>query len=675
MQTFKLAENKRHFLHSPVVHALFIALAAFLAYSNSFNVPFSFDDTVNIVDNPYVRDIRLLIEPLEHHPWKLPYERRYIGFLTFALNYKFHGFQITGYHIVNFVVHLSNALLVYLFVFYTFRTPSLRSSALKDDASVIAFFSGLLFVVHPLQTQAVTYIVQRLTSLATLFYLLSVVLYIKGRLTLRNADHAHRFLKPLLYVASVLSAVFGMRTKEITFTLPFIIMLYEFLFFEGSLKKRVLYLIPIIMTGLIIPLSLINIHKPAGAVISNIGKVTRVQTDLLRWDYLVTQFRVIVTYLRLMIFPVSQNVDYDYPSYHSLFAPPVFLSFLLLLSIAGIGTYLLCRYRKESPHIRIISFGIFWFFITLSVESSIIPIVDVIYEHRVYLPSIGVFTALTSALYWLVHTYRERWKNIEKTVAGLLVCIGVIFAGVTYARNEVWQDNIRLWEDTVKKSPAKARPYYNLGKAFEDKGLYDKALEQFNIALRLKPDYGTSYYHVGNAYFYKGFIDKAIEQYQIALKLMPDNVNLHYNLGNAYLQKGLFDKAIEEYSIAIKIKPEYAGAYNNMGNAYLQKGLLDKAIEYYQTALRLLPDNAEAYGNLGNAYLNKGLTDKAVEYYLAALRLIPYDADAHFNLGLAYLKKRENSNALKEFQTALRLNPALKEAGDFIDSISQSGRK
>jgi len=537
-------ETSLRFLQSPVFHFLCIAFIAFLSYSNSFHVPFSFDDAKNIVESPYVRDIGLITEPLKHYSGTLPYGSRYIGYLTFALNYKFHGFHVTGFHMVNLLIHLFNALLVYLFVLYTFRTPFLNRSALKDRAGMIAFFSGLLFVSHPLQTQAVTYIVQRLASLAGLFYLLSVVLYIKWRLILQDTDTgerntvkknwAHNVLKALLYMASVLSAVFAMKTKEIAFTLPFMIILYEFLFFHGPLRKRVKYLVPIMTTVLIIPLGLIKAHKTAGTVFSHIDNVARMQTDLPRWDYLVTQFRVIVTYIRLLIFPANQNIDYDYPTYHSLLTPQVFLSFMLLLFIGGIGIYLLYRYRNTSPQARIISFGIFWFFITLSVESSIVPIVDVIFEHRLYLPSMGVFISVIVAIYWISNKFKVRWKNTEKITAILLVSIILIFSGATYARNEVWQNNIRLWEDTVSKSPAKARPYYNLGKAFEDKGLYDKALEQFYIALKLNPDDGTSYYHVGNAYLYKGLFDKAIEQYQVALKFMPDNAISHFNLGNAY---------------------------------------------------------------------------------------------------------------------------------------------
>jgi protein O-mannosyl-transferase len=684
-QSFKPAGNKRRFLHNPVVHILFIALVAFLAYSNSFHVPFSFDDVINIVENPDIRDGRLLTGPLKQYHEKLRYETRYIGFFTFALNYKFHGLQVAGYHIVNFVIHLFNALLVYLFVLYTFRTPFLNKSALKDYAGFIAFFSALLFAVHPLNTQAVTYIVQRLTSLAAFFYLLSVVFYIKWRLMQKDADYSEpdtgdkkgalHFIRLLLYSASVLSAVLAMKTKEMSFTLPFMIMLYEFFFFDGSIRKRLLHLTPLILTGLIIPFSVINAGNRSGAVFSNIEGAARLQTEISRWDYLFTQFRVVMTYLRLLIFPAKQNFDYDYPVYHSFFEPAVFLSFLFLLSICGTGIYLWLRYRNKSPYTRIISFGIFWFFIALSVESSLLPIADVIFEHRMYLPSIGIFMALTAALYGVVHAYRDGWKNMEMTVAGILLCICVIFAGATHARNDVWRDNVSLWEDVVKKSPAKARVNYNLGMAYEDKGLYDKALEQFYIALKINPNDGKSYYHLGSVYLNKGLFDKAIEQYRIALKLMPDNASFHYNLGTAYLYKGLYDRSIEEYNIALKLKPDYASAYNNMGNAYMQKGLFDKAVECYRTALKLLPDYADAYGNLGNAYLHEGLADKAIEQYQAALRLMPNNADAHFNLGLAYLKNRENGVALNEFQTALRLNPALKEAEDYINSISGAGNK
>ena len=368
----------------------------------------------------------------------------------------------------------------------------------------------------------------------------------------------------ILYLCSLLSAILAMKTKEIAFTLPFVIALYEFMFFKEKFKKRILYLAPILLTMLIIPLSLIDMNRPLGEILGGIDESTRkiIATEVSttsRWDYLFTQFRVIVTYIRLIFLPINQNLDYDYPIYRSLFTPSVFLSFLLLLSIFGLGIYLLYRSRFTAcpalrseagvhssptpnselltPNSRLVSFGIFWFFITLSVESSIIPIADVIFEHRLYLPSIGAIIAITS-LVFTVHSswFRayKRWNAIAIVLFGLIT---VVFAGAAYQRNTVWQNEVSLWEDIVRKSPNKARGHNNLGAAYGSKGLTDKAIEHFQIALRLKPDLAE----------------------------------VHNNLGNAYVEKGMLNEAIQAYRRALWLKPDYAEAYNNLGVAYDKK--------------------------------------------------------------------------------------------------------
>ncbi|HAM51632.1 MAG TPA: hypothetical protein DCP92_13465 [Nitrospiraceae bacterium] len=370
---------KPDFLHKPVVHILLIAILGLIVYSNSFRVPFQFDDLPNIKDNPIIKDFQYFVEPSSAKALPLydDLKSRFIGHLTFALNCKMHGLNVTGYHIVNLLIHIINALLVYWIVILTFRTPALKPSHnnYQRFADLIALFSALLFVSHPVQTQAVTYIVQRFASPATLFYLLSIASYIRSRLS------TERHTRFIFYIISFISAFLAMKTKEIAFTLPVMITIYEIMFFEGKLTKRILYLIPLLLTMAIIPFTLLSLDKPVGSLISDVSEATRVETTVSRMDYLFTEFRVIVTYIRLLFLPIGQNLDYDYPIYRSFFDSRVFLSLLVLTSIISFGIYILCRYRRSAPHIKLISFGIFWFFIALSIESSIIPIVDVIFEH------------------------------------------------------------------------------------------------------------------------------------------------------------------------------------------------------------------------------------------------------------------------------------------------------
>jgi hypothetical protein len=342
--------KKNHFLFcfTPVktIGLLFlIAIVGLISYSNSFIVPFQFDDIYNIAENPVVRDLDNFTSSLSGYNQN---PRRFVGYFTFALNYAAGGTDVRGYHIVNLIIHIVNGCLLYLLVILTFRTPCFASwkahsssgaSPVTDYGSrFIALFTALFFVSHPVQTQAVTYIVQRLTSLATFFYLLSVVLYAWGRIAgvERSGGRA-----VLLYVLSVLSAVLAMKTKEIAFTLPLAVVLYEWTFFQAPWRKRLLILLPVVLTLIIVPLSVMGTDKPLGEVLSDLSEKSRVQTDIPRWDYLVTQMRVITTYIRLIFLPVNQNLDYDYPVYRSLFDPPVLTSFLFLVVVAGFGVYLL----------------------------------------------------------------------------------------------------------------------------------------------------------------------------------------------------------------------------------------------------------------------------------------------------------------------------------------------
>lgn len=605
-------------------HIGLLIIVGFIAYCNTYNVPFHFDDA-NIIENPLIKDPNPFLDCGK--AFSLPderllcsgFQRRYTGCVTFVINYWLHWTNVTGYHIINLAIHLINALLVYLLVLMTFRAPFLENSKLKDRAVPIGLFSALLFVSHPIQTQAVTYIVQRFTSLATMFYLLSLVLYIKARLIKQDAGYKMQgagykeqnqeekqrnlnFKLIFFYLMSLISAILAMKTKEISFTLPVMIVLYEFTFFKGDIKRRMLYLVPVLLTGMIIPVSLLGTDQLLGNLLTDVWKVTRIDTEISRWEYLFTEFSVIVTYIRLILFPVNQNLDYDFPLYHSLFTPEVFLSFMFLLLLSISGIYLLCRYRNTSPHARLISFGIFWFFITLSVESSFIPIVDVIFEHRVYLPSAGVFIAIITTLFWVADKLKGKWKAAEKAVVATLTLIVVVLTGATYARNTVWQDDIRLWEDVVSKSPNKIRANYNLAHAYQDRKQYNKAVEMYNKVLTLDLKYFEAYNNLANIFVDLGQHDKAIEYLNSAIEINPNSDLIYYNRGRAHFAGNLHDKAIEDFTRSIAINPNIVRYYIDRGRAYSLNGQFDSAIRDFTLAININPNNPKAYAFRGLAY-------------------------------------------------------------------------
>jgi len=738
--------GNKSLLRIQLVHIFLIAALGFLVYSNTFHSSFHWDDSPQIADNPVITSLENFTSNTRGYDFN---PRRFMGYLTFALNYYVGGGSVIGYHVVNLGIHLINAFLVYFLVLLTFKTPAMRQSASATGPPpfLIALFSALLFVSHPLQTEAVTYIVQRLASLATLFYLLSILMYIRGRLKLQGAEgeepgedssrSRHVFSSMLYALLSLLFAVLAMKTKETAFTLPIMIVLYEFTFFKTSPGKKLLFLLPVLLTLLIIPLSVLHSGRPLGELLSDVTHQTRVQTSMSRWDYLMTEMSVIATYIRLMFLPVNQNLDYNYPRYHSLFTPHVLLSFLFLAAVLGLGAYLLYKstghgaqgtgQEAESEdrnagaknevgsigepdpsascalpyarYYRLISFGIFWFFIALLVESSIIPIVDVIFEHRFYLPSAGLFIGITAGAFVVADRLQK-----EKVLIAALVLILLAFSGITYARNTVWKSETSLWEDTVSKSPGKARPHSNLGYYYMEDGHLVKAEKELLAALRLKPDYVEARTSLGNVYLMQGRRDDALRELKTALKLNPNYTEAHIDLGNLYAAEGRMDDALGEYKAVLKLKPDHVEAHISLGNVYLMKGLKGEALRAYQTALKLSPDDFQAHNNLGNLYFMEDRLDDAVKEYRIALKLNPgavrtrrnlmtvyrkqgrlgetakeqqgispkaesNPAEEHMDLGNTYYRKGRLEEAIKEYREFLKLNPDSAEAHNSLGNV------
>jgi len=623
----------------PRVVLLALSVLATLIYFNTLTSSFHFDDVIRIVNNPKIKHLSNLLDMSDS---------RYIGYLSLALNYHFGRLNVFGYHLVNLLIHIANGFLVYLLVQLLFKTPRMLSShsdqgilpRMSSRASWIAFATALLFVAHPIQTQAVTYIVQRLASLATLFYLLTVVLYLKWRLS-----PSHIKYRSWLFIGALVSTVLAMKTKEITFTLPFMLLLIETVFFGFPTRKRWLPLIPFLIILPIIPLSIPE-HETSG--------FARVTDEISRLDYLTTQFRVIVTYLRLLVFPVNQNLEYEYPLYHSLFTPEVFLSFLFLFTLFSLSIYLLFSRRFRSVLFPLTGFGLLWFFLTLSIESSIIPLGRVIFEHRLYLPSVGFFMAVSA----LIIGGLNRRRVLGGLTVGLMI---LVFSIATYQRNLIWQSELTLWRDVVEKSPNKATGHLNLGQAYMLEKNLDEAIQHFNTALSLKPDSHVAHSNLGLAYQKQGRIEDADRSYRRALSFNPDFTKAYNNLGLVYQEQGKIPEAFQSFQNALNLNPNDGRAHNNLGALYKKLGRHEEAFLEFKKAVNLNPDDAEAHNNLGIAYKKMGRLEQAIQQYRTALILYPDYAEVHSNLGNAFKEQGRFPEALKEYHNALILNPDYAE--------------
>lgn len=650
---FGVNENQqnRGFWQSRFLHLVLIVLVGVMAYSNTLIAPFYFDDVNVIVGSPIVKDLSYFYSPSKLNSIYSDYKEnllilmnsRPFGYLTFALNYKINGLNVFGYHVVNIVIHLANGILIYLL------TRQLLPSQQKSN-SFIGLLAGMLFASHPLATQSVTYIVQRFTSLATMFYLFSLLMYLKFK------DSNGRRSSIAYYSLAMISASLGMLTKEITFTLPIMVTLAEMVFYKSDAKQRIKNLAPFIGLALLFVLLLFGCGADA----------FRGQSSMSRLEYFFTQLRVMATYLRLLIFPINQAFLYDYPANKTFFSLPVMLSALLHALLIASSIYLVFRSRAEW---RIAGFGILWFYITSLVESSILPINDVIFEHRTYLPYAGLFIAFASVMSII-------YKRLK---AGLLVFIPIafsvalvlVFGVATYERNALWRNEIRFWEDNQEKSPGLAGVHYQLGVAYASRRDFDKAIGHFQIALEINPNYHDARVELANSYIDLRSYDSALQQLNEALRIKQNSSTAFLNIGIIYIHQRRFEQSIGYLKKALEIAPQSAGANLRLGTAYYNLKQHGNALAYLQKAVQSRPDDQEAHNYLGMVYINMGNAVKAIEHFRTASMLSPSYVAPHMNLGYIYISTGDFETAMKEFETVLKINPNNAEASQYLKYLKR----
>jgi len=585
-----------------------ISLVGSLAYSNSFGVPFLYDDITSIVGNRAIHDLSAFLhgEGVRYNP------RRFITYLSLAINYRLGGLDVTGYHVFNLAVHLATAVTVYLFALVTLRTPRLVSSRLARNVGWVALLSSLLFVAHPFQTEAVTYVVQRTTSLAAFFYLLCLLLYAVAR------SKESRLPAVLLFAGSLVSALLAMLCKEIAATLPLAVLLYEVSFFTSSWRSRLRLLLPLSVLLSVVPLALLSSGRPAGELLSVADRMTRETALISRTQYLLTQFKVIAAYLRQLFVPYGQNIDHDIPLATGFLTADVFPSFLLLVALLAFAVWLY-RGSKENgtrdAAWRLVGFGIFWFFLTLLVESSLIPIRDVMNEHRLYLPSVGIALAVSAGL---VLALGSRPRVLFAVGSLMVVALG--FA--TWQRNVLWQSELTLWADAVRKSPNKARPLHNYAKTLSEAGEHGKAILHYQMAIRRGLASPDTLVNLAAEYEQIGQPHRAIEYYRLALTGDPANVTALTRMAIVLLQRP--ESAAEGLSLlqqAVQVAPDNANLHFNLGVALEAQGKIPDAKEHYLRAVSLDPGYVKAHYSLALLYHKEGRTDLAEEHFRMAQQL------------------------------------------------------
>ena len=623
---------------SKLIHFAIIVVLGVLIYVNTLDVPFYLDDYRELAASPLIKSFSYLFRHIAAGGIGGLISRNF-GYLTFAFNYQIGDLNVVGYHLVNIAIHLMAALALYSFVCLTLRTPFFSDNqgyeTVENRVGYIALATALLFVAHPLQTQAVTYIVQRFASLAALLYLASMNCYVRARLNMNKPE------KPLplicaWFVAAIVAALLAFMSKQNTVTLPLMIILYEFMFFTKDLKKKAAVLCiccAVAVAGMAI--LFVAAGKPAGELLAGLDRATTAEPGFSRLDYLATQLRVLVTYLRLLIFPVGQQLDYYFPLYTSFLNRDVLMSAILLSALFAGALYCMvlsrrkeCRYGDASPLFRLTAFGIFWFFVALSVESSIIPITDVIVEHRMYLPSAGIFMAVTACVSLFGGTGRlgAGWPRTSVLAGTALVVL--ILGVMAVARNQVWRDDVGFWEDNASRSPLNARVLNNLAQAKLARRDLRGAEQAFLKALALNAYEAETLVNLGQLYFKWNRLDEAQEQYRRALSVNPDMAQAHMGLGSVYARQLRTDNALQEFSRALELDPDLADAYNDIGLMYVRQRKIKEAVESYNNAIEHNPDSSAAYVNRGLVFLGIGRRSEAITDFRRALAIDPGNATA-----------------------------------------------
>ncbi len=582
---------------------LVLVLAGIAVYATSFDGAFVFDDNRHIIDNPRIRTVV--------PPWTAMSGRRPILDLTLAANYAAGKLETRGYHAVNLTIHILAAMTLFGVVRRTLLRPLCRKRYVTA-APWIALATSLIWLVHPLQTQAVTYIVQRGEALMGLFYLLTLYCVIRG------ADSPRR---AAWYAAAVASCALGMGSKAVMITAPFVLLLFDWVFITGSvrdaLRRRwILYLC--LIGTLAVPVAsgvmrgVLNTNPTAGVTVGFAFK------DITPIQYLATQFGVLTHYLRLSVVPYPLCLDHDWPIARVAGDIVPFAIFIGALLIGTAWAFV----RKPW-----LGFAGAWFFIILAPTSSIVPIRDPAFEHRMYLPLATVVALTVLAAHWLLcyastrFNWRARNSAVVATVLALVVTTALGYG--TAVRNRAYESKLIMWEDVLTKRPNNARAHNAIGAVLVGLGRQDDAITHYREAVRIHPIYYDAFYNLGTGLLRQRKASEAADALGEAVRLNPRHVLARLNLAHALAQLKRQDEAVEQCRAAIEVDASNFRPHYTLGEMLSQQSHWADAVEAYRACVGLNPRFVPAHYKMGRCLLRAGRPDEAVEQLRKVLVLDP----------------------------------------------------
>ncbi|HUI66968.1 MAG TPA: tetratricopeptide repeat protein [Nitrospirota bacterium] len=558
---------------------MIVIAISFAVYGNALRNGFVYDDIPQVVQNPWIREIRFVPEIFSTNVWAFQGTStnyyRPLMHMSFMLSYYLFGLTPWGFHLVNILLHAGVTVLVFLIssrLFWTANPPSFFVSRF------LPFIAAVLFAVHPIHTEVVAW-VGGVTDLSfSLFFLLALYLYILS--TDRGAHQKG------LYLLSVASFFLATLYKEPALTFPLILAAYDYTCSRDALRpfeylKRYSGYLGAATVYFILRVNALGRFAPV-----------RRYGELSAYEYLINALSLFRQYLGKLLLPTHLNAYHVFLPISSILERNGLLSLAITMIFAGT---ILLAFKKSRPA-----------FFALALV--LVPLLPALYipgagentfaERYLYLPSFG-FVLLVALLAGRIVLRKPRWSV---PLAAALALIAALYSFGTVQRNGVWKDDEHLWRDVVQHSPDSAVPHYNLACALNAQGRIDEAIGEYQAAIKIRPAV-VAYTSLGAAYQSKGLINEAIEQYQLAVRLEPGDVDAHTFLAAAYGESGALDKAIEHYRIVVQLKPDSANAQYGLGRAYLEKGQPAEAIPYLESAVRLKSDES-----LFRSALNRALS-------------------------------------------------------------------
>lgn len=690
-----------------VVCFLIISFLTLAAYSSSLDNGFvNWDDPPYVIDNYSIRSLtpRSIIS-LFAKPQSSYYAP--LVFLSYAIEYHFFMLNPYAYHLTNLALHILNSLLVFIFVYLIRQSrapfdyapfdsaqdlrqglrkaphyegpPKAAVSGYERGKLFIPLFTAILFAIHPLHVESVAWITERKDVLSALFFLLSVVCYIKfTREIWFDYDSPKLHLKQRrkkrrrYYILSLLCFLAALLSKPMAVTLPLVLLLIDYYTRQnindakginirktnGELKlaatryrlirNSILNKIPFFAFSIAFGFIALSLQKSAGTV--------RTAFYLDPLPHILTACRNFIFYPIKLLFPLKLSAYYPYPPVINFFLPSFFLSAILVITLFII----ISRCRKNNPGFL---FGLGFYFITILPTLQLIPIGNVIFADRFsYLPSIGIFYLIALVIY---SPQRRPDLNSFAFKSGrlggkknILVAILVLsFSVLTFRRCPAWKDSLTLWRDTIRKDPSIPTAHLNLGEALLSEGRLDEAIEAFYQSKELDPNQTNVYSNLGDAYQKQGLLKKAEKEFITAIELDPEDPIVHNNLGLVYAKQGYPDRAKEEFLTAIALKADYAEPHNNLGLIFSQAEKYSHGIREFKKAIEINSLYRDAYHNLAKTLETKGDINQAIINYHRAIELRADFTPAYNDLGFAYAKVGRLRESIAVFEKAVGLDP------------------